>query len=249
MLVQTVDMTEEKSTEANLAVVDKIIQSITVISDIPKDQKSKLIQDFSAFKPDQILTPKGREWADKIIDGLYLACAPCMSGSKPSELSSAMKERGIKRIVKIQSESNSRCHWPSKSFKVTSITLEDNTKSKIMVFLPKLVDFIHEGLANNEGVLVHCYAGMSRSASVVIAYLMKYEKMNFSYAYVHTRMRRTNTYPNDGFVLQLIEYEKSVCTSVPSNIREIPWYTKKINPTAEESESNKTKEKTERNDE
>ena len=39
-------------------------------------------------------------------------------------------------------------------------------------------NFIENGLKQGN-VLVHCAAGVSRSASAIIAYLMKYKKISF----------------------------------------------------------------------
>ena len=62
--------------------------------------------------------------------------------------------------------------------KCIRIPVDDNLeKSEIMNmyrFFPKITDIIHSYLTKNKIVFVHCYAGKQRSASIVVAYLMKY---------------------------------------------------------------------------
>ena len=71
------------------------------------------------------------------------------------------------------------------------------------------VKFIDEHLTNDRGgVLVHCVAGVSRSASVVIAYLMWKNKMNFESAFRIVRQGRPIVEPNSNFVNQLKSFEK-----------------------------------------
>lgn len=52
-------------------------------------------------------------------------------------------------------------------------------------------------------VLVHCNAGVSRSASVVIGYLMLINGMTFADAYGFVKLKRSCCRPNDGFLKQL----------------------------------------------
>jgi hypothetical protein len=59
-------------------------------------------------------------------------------------------------------------------------------------------------------VLVHCFAGISRSASIVIAYLMKTEKMSYEEALRLCERKRDITCPNDGFIKQLKNYERTL---------------------------------------
>ena len=61
----------------------------------------------------------------------------------------------------------------------------------------------------NEGkVLVHCQAGISRSPTIVIAYLMKTKNLNQIEAYSEVHKIRPIIDPNMSFRCQLVEYEK-----------------------------------------
>ena len=57
---------------------------------------------------------------------------------------------------------------------------------------------LNEWVEAGHRVLVHCFAGMSRSVSVVIAYLILYKRWPFDLAYAHLVLRRpqTNIYPD-----------------------------------------------------
>jgi hypothetical protein len=58
-------------------------------------------------------------------------------------------------------------------------------------------------------VLVHCAGGVSRSATVVLGYLMARRGMTFADALGHLRGRRPIANPNAGFAAQLRELEKA----------------------------------------
>ncbi|KAG7549440.1 Dual specificity phosphatase catalytic domain [Arabidopsis thaliana x Arabidopsis arenosa] len=68
------------------------------------------------------------------------------------------------------------------------------------------LDFIDAG-RKEKGVLVHCFAGQSRSASMVIAYLMRTEKLSREEALVSLR-QRAQASPNPGFLKQLDLFER-----------------------------------------
>lgn len=69
--------------------------------------------------------------------------------------------------------------------------------------------FIHTAMEQNKGVLVHCNAGLSRSATIAMAYLLWCGAIKTrNEAYVHVKRRRVAIYPNDGFWYQLWIWEQ-----------------------------------------
>lgn len=89
------------------------------------------------------------------------------------------------------------------------LALEDEVTSNILPYFDVVVDKIEEVIRErNAHVLVHCLAGVSRSASIVLAYLMKYKRMKLKEAFNYCYKLRPVIRPNNGFMTQLIEYEK-----------------------------------------
>lgn len=68
--------------------------------------------------------------------------------------------------------------------------------------------FIDQALENGGRVLIHCMAGISRSSSVLIYYLMRKNNESFTGAVRLVRSFRSIVAPNRSFQLQLINYGK-----------------------------------------
>ncbi|KAJ1886824.1 hypothetical protein LPJ71_008926, partial [Coemansia sp. S17] len=66
--------------------------------------------------------------------------------------------------------------------------------------------FIDSARTRHQGVLVHCQLGVSRSASLVIAYVMRTMAMAFGPAYEYVRLRAPCISPNLSLIAQLSEY-------------------------------------------
>ena len=87
--------------------------------------------------------------------------------------------------------------------------IEDSLRQDLLECIHESILFIDGALKNKENrVLVHCNAGVSRSASIVIAFLMFKRIYNkYEAAYKHVAALRSVVYPNPNFVKQLIEFE------------------------------------------
>ncbi|KAF8637468.1 hypothetical protein AX16_010796 [Volvariella volvacea WC 439] len=83
------------------------------------------------------------------------------------------------------------------------ILLDDTLDADILVHLPPSIQFIEKELEKGRGVLVHCQAGVSRSATIVAAYLMYSRDISADEALEIIREKRPIVEPNENFLHQL----------------------------------------------
>ncbi|KAJ8680385.1 hypothetical protein QAD02_016172 [Eretmocerus hayati] len=79
--------------------------------------------------------------------------------------------------------------------------------------------FIENALESGGKILVHCYFGVSRSATIVIAFIMRKYSLPFTSAYEMVKKKRRFVGPNAGFIAQLQLYEDMGYTVDCSNIQ------------------------------
>lgn len=129
----------------------------------------------------------------KITDSLFL------SNKDHARDYDSLKELGIKQILSI---GTGLALHTSEEFVYMYISIDDDPSQNISSYFDQTYAFIDAA-----PTLVHCFAGVSRSATIVIAYLMK--KYTFSYDDARNLVatKRPFINPNDGFVLQLKNYE------------------------------------------
>ncbi|XP_041636528.1 dual specificity protein phosphatase 16 [Cheilinus undulatus] len=90
------------------------------------------------------------------------------------------------------------------------VPVNDSFCEKILPWLDRSVEFIEKAKASNARVLVHCLAGISRSATIAIAYIMKRMDMNLDEAYRFVKEKRPTISPNFNFLGQLLDFEKKI---------------------------------------
>lgn len=78
--------------------------------------------------------------------------------------------------------------------------------SKICRDLFELTDIIHNAEKSNRKVLVHCQCGVSRSASLIVAYIMRYQNQPLNDAYNLLKKTAKDISPNMSLIFQLMEW-------------------------------------------
>merc|ERR1712012_110576 len=93
-------------------------------------------------------------------------------------------------------------------FQYKHLEAADNGFQNLRQFFEEAFAFIDEAKKANTGVLVHCQAGISRSPTIAVAYLMKHSLMAMAEAYKFVKTRRSIISPNLNFMGQLWEFEQ-----------------------------------------
>eukprot|EP01080_Neovahlkampfia_damariscottae_P001187 gene1187-10701_t len=138
---------------------------------------------------------------NEVDENLFIGC---IEAEKNLNL---LKKKNISHIVQVCK--SPRQHYPN-NFKYKSISVSDCESFNLKEIFSETNEFIQEGLTEGTGVLIHCVAGVSRSSSVCIAYLMKTKSWTFEKTVQHIKTSREIIMPNKGFVQQLKDYQNEI---------------------------------------
>lgn len=105
----------------------------------------------------------------------------------------------------------------------------DMTSFHLYPYFEQAAQFIDDALRQNGKVLVHCRQGISRSATLVIAFLMIKRGMNVQEAVRRVRNRR-EVIPNEGFLKQLCVLNEILLQARRSSMRN-PFDRSAVGPT------------------
>jgi dual specificity MAP kinase phosphatase len=106
-----------------------------------------------------------------------------------------LKEVGITRILSVGesiswSQAQVEAWGPANLLFVDRV--QDNGVDSLMEEFERCLSFIERGKLDGQATLVHCRVGVSRSATICIAEVMKERGLSFPRAYCFVRARRLN---------------------------------------------------------
>ena len=140
--------------------------------------------------------------ASQVLPHLFLG------NMKDASDASTLHQLGIGYVLNVTSKPPSYQMEPGITYK--QLVADDNGLQNLRQFFEEAFEFIDLAKANNSGVLVHCQAGISRSPTIAVAYLMKYYPMAMSDAYKFVKKKRSIISPNLNFMGQLWEFEQGL---------------------------------------
>lgn len=102
-------------------------------------------------------------------------------------------------------------YFQNNGIEYCNVAVNDESGSNLLLYMEGASQFIERHVAIGGSILVHCQMGISRSSSIVIAYLIRYHQSTLDEAYEYVSRRRPMICPNPGFWHQLGVFERR-CT-------------------------------------
>ncbi|CAG5037831.1 unnamed protein product [Parnassius apollo] len=179
--------------------------------------RSAIIAAFLSI-PNPIVAFNGlRTWSKKVIYQkidlcTQSCCSPIVPGLYLSNAKAAVDANIIRclkitHVLTIEAHKIPKSAFPNPNVATLFIRASDSPQTNLLPYFPMANAFIDEGIKKGN-VLVHCHFGVSRSATIVIAYIMAKYNLSFEEAFSYVRNRRRFINPNPGFISQLKEYQR-----------------------------------------
>ncbi|KAI8981676.1 hypothetical protein BDF20DRAFT_834368 [Mycotypha africana] len=137
----------------------------------------------------------------KILPFLYLG--NLNHATNPSML----KALNITHVVSVGENAN----LDTENFRLLYLdNLYDDGIDSIETRLEEVIQFVENARVNNGICLIHCRVGVSRSAAITIAYVMRYLNCRLVHAYLFVRARRLNVIiqPNLKFMYEMLRLDQ-----------------------------------------
>ncbi|ETN67858.1 slingshot dual specificity phosphatase [Anopheles darlingi] len=115
-----------------------------------------------------------------------------------------LQRNGVRHILNVTREIDN--FFPGQ-FNYYNVRVYDDEKTDLLRHWDNTFKYILRAKMEGSKVLVHCKMGISRSASVVIAYAMKANGWGFERALRHVKSLRSCIKPNKNFMMQLETYQ------------------------------------------
>eukprot|EP01063_Lacrimia_lanifica_P003024 TRINITY_DN11630_c0_g1_i1.p1 TRINITY_DN11630_c0_g1~~TRINITY_DN11630_c0_g1_i1.p1 ORF type:complete len:207 (+),score=44.44 TRINITY_DN11630_c0_g1_i1:143-763(+) len=145
--------------------------------------------------------------AQLVAEGVYLG--PLVVAREEGKLAAL----GVTRVLSVLGEDQDFEHVAVADAARLWVKVTDRVEAEadMAAALPRAVAQVEAWRAEGHTVLIHCQSGISRSATVAIAYAAKSTGADLMAAYDAVAAARPCVNPNDGFFRVLQEYAATAC--------------------------------------
>lgn len=146
---------------------------------------------------------------DAVIEGLEGTGSLIIGNRAIARDMDLLKELGVTHVVNATSELRNYFE-KEPNFSYFTVPVMDTDHSNIGVYFDDANKFMHEAIITGHTVLVHCQQGVSRSASICVAYLIGHENKKLVEAYTQVKKARSTVKVRSNFLKQLVNWETNL---------------------------------------
>ncbi|KAI6175731.1 Protein-tyrosine-phosphatase [Aphelenchoides bicaudatus] len=197
----------EDSNSVGSLIAQNLLQhhfQLAVFQDDPKDfarQYPELVQ--SEENENEMNTRRVAQFPAKVMPYVFLGN---VETARDHEL---LKKHGISHIINVTNDLPNYFE-SDPDFHYLRIPVDDNCANNLSQFFPDAISFIEKARSENSAVLVHCLAGISRSVTVCLAYLMYARQSTLDEAFDQLHRQNHLISPNFNFMKSLLNWERHI---------------------------------------
>ncbi|ETN44830.1 uncharacterized protein HMPREF1541_09705 [Cyphellophora europaea CBS 101466] len=195
--------------------------------------QERLLKESPALEGAKTMIPKPPVWLAKLDGSLPSRILPYMYLGNLTHANNPelLKLLGITRILSV----GEPVSWPTSALEdwgrenlMMVDRVQDNGIDELSQEMSRCLEFVERGKSDGMATLVHCRVGVSRSATICIAEVMKEMGLTFPRAYCFVRARRLNVIiqPHLRFVYELMKWDEQQREARGEDIkRDLEWPT------------------------
>ena len=145
---------------------------------------------------------KDESFATQVLPWLFLG------GAVDANKEACIRSHKITHIVNMTQETPGLIQYDFVQY--LNITVRDHSDEPIGDFFGEIIEWLEEVRKAQGVALVHCKQGISRSATITIAYLMQICKLPYLVVHEVVQIKRPIINPNLGFVAALQQHQKNL---------------------------------------
>ena len=200
--INKTNLNQEKSNGINVENID--IKALNEDFSIKDSERKKIISDYYS-----------KHLSEIIPEFLYVSS---YNATKNLEL---LERNKITHIINCAADFCENVFEQENKFTYLSFYLKDHVLENIECIFYECIKFIENVKEKGGRVLVHCIQGISRSVSIVIAYIIFTKKLSYDKAFNLVQTKREISSPNFGFSIQLQNFYSRLYDD-PAKYRYIP---------------------------
>jgi dual specificity MAP kinase phosphatase len=193
---------------SDVALLTTIAPRLLSESPVHADKSLSDITELAKDEPEWIKNMDG-SLPSRITDYMYLGN---LGHANNPQL---LRQMGIRQILSVGEtaiwKDGELSRWGAENVMVVQ-RVQDNGVDPLTDEFERCLEFIDRGKANGTATLVHCRVGVSRSATICIAEVMRSLGLSFPRAYCFVRARRLNVIiqPHLRFSYELLKWEEKL---------------------------------------